>query len=125
MAKEYPRSRRVAEQLTREISGVVRDEVKDPRLGPVTVTGVDVSPDLRYATVFVAFLGEQRGREEKLQVLTHAAGFIRHELGRRVVMKILPRLRFEYDESLDEADRLDRLIDAARATDAAKARHES
>ncbi|HYW93627.1 MAG TPA: 30S ribosome-binding factor RbfA [Gammaproteobacteria bacterium] len=123
MAKEYPRTRRVAEQLVRELSEVIRDEVKDPRLGPVTVTDVEVSRDLRYAKVFVSFLGQREGRMEKLAVLTHAAGFIRHELGERVVMKVIPRLRFEYDESLDEAERLDRLIDAARAEDADKAGH--
>ena len=114
--KEYPRSHRVAEQILRELSEVIRDEVKDPRLGPVTVTQVDLSPDLRHAKVYVSFLTAEDS-DERLAILRGAGGFLRRELGRRLVMKRLPELRFFYDESFDRAERLERLIADAVSRD--------
>lgn len=116
MAKEYPRSRRVAEQILRELSVVIQQELKDPRLGPVTVTDVDVSPDLSHAKVYVSFLTAE-DHDERLEILRGAGGFLRRELGRRVVMKRLPELRFIYDESFDRADRIERLIADAVSRD--------
>ena len=88
--------------------------LKDPRIGFVTVTGVDMSPDLRYAKVYVSTMGDEKARRESLQALNHAAGWIRRELGQRIRMKFLPEIVFRTDTSLDYGERIDRLLDDIR-----------
>lgn len=122
MPKEYSRTMRVAEQLQRELSELIRDAIKDPRLGPVTVTEVTVSRDLAHAKVFVSFLGRQEGRKERLDILNHASGFLHRELGRRLKMRAIPMPRFVYDEMLDKSAHLDQLIHRAVSEDQ---RHQS
>jgi ribosome-binding factor A len=117
MPKEYSRTTRVAEQLQRELSELIRGSIKDPRLGPVTVTEVTVSRDLGHAKVFVSFLGRQEGREERLGILNHASSFLQRELGRRLKMRAIPIPHFVYDELLDKSAQLDRLIHDAVAED--------
>lgn len=117
MPKDYPRTRRVAEQLRRELSELIREELKDPRLGAVTITDVRVSRDLGHAKVFVGFLGSGEGLEEKLAVLNHAGGFLRRELGRRLKLRAVPLPHFAYDDALDRGPAMDRLIDEAVAAD--------
>lgn len=117
MPKDYSRTRRVAEQLRRELSELIREEVKDPRLGAVTITDVRVSRDLGHAKVFVGFLGSDQRVADKLAVLNHAAGFLRRELGRRVKLRVVPLPHFEYDDALDRGPALDRLIDEAIEAD--------
>jgi len=85
--------------------------VKDRRIGMVTVTGVDLSPDLRYARVFVSCMGTDQEKTATLQALNHAAGWIRHELGQRIRMKFLPEVVFQTDASLEYGERIDRLLD--------------
>ena len=85
--------------------------VKDRRIGMVTVTGVDLSPDLRHARVYVSCMGTDQDRAESLQALNHAAGWIRHELGQRIRMKFLPEVAFFTDSSLEYGERIDRLLD--------------
>jgi len=86
-------------------------DVKDRRIGFVTVTGVDLSPDLRHAKVFVSILGSLEERKRSLQALNHASGFIRHGLGQRIRMKHLPDLQFNQDQSLDYGERIDHLLE--------------
>lgn len=117
MPRDYPRHRRVAEQLRRELAELIREHVKDPRLGPVTVTQVDVSRDLGWADIRVAFLAETSDCEQRLAILAGAAGFLRRQLGRRMRIRSVPQLRFHYDQSLDQAQHIDRLIAEARAAD--------
>ena len=117
MPKEFSRTLRVAEQLRQELSELIRDEVKDPRLGPVTVTEVKVARDLSHATVFVSFLGRVTGIEEKLSILQHAARSLHGLLGRRLHLRAIPHLHFQYDEVLDHGQRMDALIAKARAAD--------
>ncbi|WP_297527883.1 30S ribosome-binding factor RbfA [Thiohalobacter sp.] len=124
MPRDYPRTRRVGEQLRRELSELIRDELKDPRLGMVTVSDVEVSRDLAHARVYVTVLGDQVARKESLAALRSAAGFLRRALGQRMKLRTVPELRFLYDESIEEGSRLDALIDAALAEDAAKRRPE-
>lgn len=115
MAREFSRTRRIGEQMQRELAALIQKEIGDPRLGMVTVSGVEVSKDLAYAKVFVTVLG---GRpDEALAVLQRAGGFLRHELGRRMVMRIVPELRFVHDTSTEEGSRLSALIDRAVAQD--------
>ena len=113
MPREFPRTRRVGEQLQRELAVLVRDEIKDPRLGMVSISGADVSRDLAYATVYVSVLGDDTAVTESLAVLNRAAGFLRHRLGQSMRLRSVPQLKFEFDSSLRDGARMDALIDAA------------
>jgi ribosome-binding factor A len=115
MPREYPRSSRIAEQLQRELSELIRRQVKDPRVHLVTITDVDVSPDLSNAKVLISVLGSDSPQPEVTNALNHAAGFLRHTLGRTLKLRSIPELRFQYDDTLDRAARLDALIKRANA----------
>ena len=110
----YSRSIRVADQIQREIALLVVHEVADPRVGNVTVSGVDLSPDLRHAKVLVTPARGTDG-DASVDALNRAAGFLRSRLGRRVHMRRVPRLVFEHDRTLEHALRIDALIDGAVA----------
>ncbi len=113
MPKDFSRTRRVAEQMQRELAELIRREVKDPRVGWVTVAGVEVSKDLSYAKVYVSSLDQPERIDESIAVLQKAAGFLRRELGRRMVVRTIPELRFVYDASSERAQQLSSLIDRA------------
>ena len=105
------RPRRVAEQLQRFLSSRLISELRDPRLGFSTVTGVEVSRDLRSCRVFVTLLEpDPAKREAGLKALNRAAGHFRHEIGRELRLRYAPTLRFEEDTSIERADRIERLI---------------
>ena len=108
----YSRSVRVADQIQREVALLVAHELADPRVGDVTVSGVDLSPDMRHARVLVT-PGRDTDGEASVVALNRAAGFLRSRLGRRVRMRRLPRLVFEHDRTLEHALRIDALIDGA------------
>ena len=113
MAKEYPRRYRVADQIQRELGDLIR-AVKDPRVtGMVTISSVDVSPDLGHAKIFVTVL-ETDTPEDTVVALNRAAGFLRGRLGARLALRGVPRLAFEYDPTLDRVDRVERLLRGAR-----------
>ena len=113
--KTSPRARRVADQIQRELAEILREELKDPRVRLVTVTGVDVSPDLAHAKVyFTSLLGEAE-RREIAAGLARAAGFLRTALGRRLRIHSIPELHFVHDASVEEGVRISRLIDQAVA----------
>lgn len=86
-------------------------DLKDRRVGFVTVTGVDMSPDLRHARIFVSLMGSEDEKKESLAALNHATGWIRHELGQRIRMKFLPDIVFLTDTSQDYGEHIDKLID--------------
>lgn len=123
MPREFPRTARVAEQLRQELSELIREAVKDPRLGPVTVTEVLVARDFSHAKVFVSFLGDTQGIEEKIDILQHAARMLQGQLGRRLRLRMIPQLQFQYDEVLDHGQRMDALIAKARAEDEQRLEH--
>ncbi len=108
------RPQRVALQIQHEISLMISRNLKDRRIGFVTVTGVQMSPDLRHAKVFVSLMGSKSEKEESLAALNHATGWIRHELGQRIRMKFLPEIIFLTDTSQDYGERIDKLIDEIR-----------
>ena len=110
----YSRSIRVADQIQRELALMVAREVADPRVGDVTVSGVDLSPDMRHARVLVT-PGRATDGDASVLALNRAAGFLRSRLGRRVRMRRVPRLVFEHDRTLEHALRIDALIDGAAA----------
>lgn len=114
MAKQTPRTRRVAEQLQRELAETIREAVRDPRVGSVTVSGVDVTRDFAHAKVYMTVLGEDAETSQAAaEILNGAAGFLRRELGRRVRLRTVPALKFIHDPSFDRGARLSSLIDSA------------
>ncbi len=119
MPKEFSRTQRVGEQIQRELASILQLDMKDPRLGMVTVSAVEVSRDMSLATVHVTFLGLDEADEIKqaIRLLADAAGFLRTELSHRMRLRFTPQLRFRYDESLVRGRRLSSLIDQACARD--------
>jgi ribosome-binding factor A len=105
------RPQRLALQIQHEVSVMISRDMKDRRIGFVTVTGVRLSPDLRHAKIFVSIMGSKSTKTESLEILTHATGWMRHELGQRIRMKFLPDIVFQEDTSQDYGERIDRLID--------------
>lgn len=95
----HRRSVRVADLLKQEVSDIIRNEIKDPRIGFVTVTSVDLSQDLRHAKIYISVLGSEDERSKSLQGLESAKGFIRSQLGRRIRIRHIPELMFRNDES--------------------------
>ncbi|QPC46387.1 30S ribosome-binding factor RbfA [Mangrovibacillus cuniculi] len=105
------RSNRVGEQMKKELSEIISRKIKDPRVGFVTVTDVKVTGDLQQAKVYITVLGTDYNREETLKGLAKAKGFIRTELGTRIRLRKTPELLFEFDESIEYGNRIERLID--------------
>lgn len=117
MPKEYSRSQRMAEQIRRELSELVRDEIKDPRVKWVSFTAVKVSKDLSNAVVYFTEM-ESDQKDQTQQALNSAAGFLRKQLSHRIRSRIVPSLKFFYDSSLERGSSMEALIAKARATDA-------
>ncbi len=113
MPRDFPRTRRVGEQLQRELAALIRDEISDPRLGMVSVSAVEVSRDLSHAKVFISTLGSARDGDASVQVLQGAAGYLRRLLGQRMALRSVPQLHFKRDQSIEQGARLSSLIDAA------------
>ena len=107
------RTERLAEEIREDVARIV-GQLKDPRIGFVTVTRVDLTPDLRTAHVHVGILGGGPDREKTLVGLRQAAGFVRRELGRRLHVRHTPEIAFHYDEGLDATERVARILDEVR-----------
>ena len=107
MPKDYSRTRRVAEQVQREMAQLVQQEIKDPRLGLVTISAVKLSKDMSHANIFFTVLDDNHPIEEG------AAGFLRHELAKRMQLRIVPHIHFKYDESISYGNELSALINKA------------
>ncbi|MBE8168887.1 MAG: 30S ribosome-binding factor RbfA [Shewanella sp.] len=121
MAKEFSRTRRIAQQLQQELAMVIQREMKDPRVGMVTVNDVEVSRDLSFARVFVTFFDEDESQvESKLEALTGASGYIRTLIAGRMKLRIMPQLKFVYDSSLVEGMRMSNLVTKIVIEDEAK-----
>lgn len=119
--KEFSRTDRIADQIQRELAVMIQREVKDPRLDAmITVSGVKVSKDLGYADVYVTVLGKEDRPEliqENLAILKQAAGFLRGRIGQSIKLRVVPQLRFHYDESVQRGQELSSLIEKAVAED--------
>ncbi len=107
------RRARIADQIQRELAELIRLELRDPRVGLVTLTGVELSRDQSHAKVFFTVLGPDSQGREALEGLSHAAGFLRSSLAHRLSTRTVPELHFAYDESIERGVRLSRLIDEA------------
>ena len=129
MMENNSRAQRVADQIQRDIAALIQFEVNDPRIGMVSVTGVEVSPDLTHAKVFVTALGFDNAVDnaagkrsaaagrDSTAALNGAAGYLRSLLARRLQLRVAPKLRFHYDASVERGRALDELIDSALAAD--------
>lgn len=118
MAREFSRTSRIGEALMRELAQMIQHEVSDPRVGMVTVSHVDVTPDLKYAKVFVTRLNgvdSEADANECIEGLSRAAGFLRRGLANRVELRNIPELRFQYDTTLENGFHMDELIAKANA----------
>jgi ribosome-binding factor A len=110
----FKRADRVSEAIKREMSLMVQQDVKDPRVHFVTVTDVQTTDDLRYAKIYVSILGDKETRKESLTGLVHAKGFLRSELGRRLGLRYTPDIQFFLDESLDHSIQIRTLLNTIK-----------
>ncbi len=117
--KEFSRVDRLSQQMKKEMAVILQREIKDPRLhSMITVSDVEVSRDLSHAKVFVTFLGLADDKvEDNLKILNDASGFVRSLIGKRIQARIVPHIRFVFDESLNEGIRMANLVSNARAED--------
>lgn len=105
------RQERVQHLLKTEISEILRRELKDPRLGFITIIDSEITPDLAHAKVFVSIMGSEEEREANMAILNRAARFIRQEFGKRVKMKVLPEIEFKLDTSVERGVRMLELLE--------------
>ena len=115
MPKDFSRSLRIADQIQRELADLIRNELKDPRIGMLTLTGVEVSLDYAHAKVFYTTLRSESDNFLISNGLEHAAGFLRSQLSHRLKLRVVPQLHFVYDQSIERGVRLSQLIDEAVA----------
>lgn len=107
---EYKRSDRVGDLLLELVSQLLTKEVSDPRIGPVTLTGAEVSKDLRHARIYFSLLVEEKGRAEVLSGLKSATGFIRAKVAKELKLRFVPTLEFVYDDTQERARRIEELL---------------
>ncbi len=111
------RTERVQEFLRQEISDILMRDIKDPRLGFVTVTGVEVTKDLRHAKVFVSIMGDEAAKEQSLMILQRASGHIRSEVAHRSTMKTTPQLSFRTDTAVEQGSRIFEILQQVKRKD--------
>ena len=119
MAREFTRSQRVSDYLQRELASLIQREIRDPRVGMVSVTGVDVSRDIGHAKIHYTVLGADSSEDAKVstEVLNRASGFLRSQLSRESKMRSVPQLRFYFDSSVGQGRHMEDLIDRAAKAD--------
>jgi ribosome-binding factor A len=115
MPKDFPRHRRIADQIRRELADLFLRDMNDPRIKMVSIFGVEVSRDLAHAKVYVSSMKEDDDMAEIISVLNNAVGHLRHELGRRLRTRTVPDLKFYHDDSLEKGMRVSRLLRDAAA----------
>ena len=116
MAKNPSRLGRIGDQIQKDLAELIRTEVKDPRIGMITITGVEVSSDYHHAKVFFTTLGGSEAVAKAADGLHHASGFLRFQLAKGLKLRLVPELHFVYDESVERGIRLSILIDDAIAS---------
>ena len=116
MAKNPSRLGRIGDQIQKDLAELIRTEVKDPRIGMITITGVEVSSDYHHAKVFFTTLGGSEAVAKAADGLHHASGFLRSQLAKGLKLRLVPELHFIYDESVERGIRLSNLIDDAIAS---------
>ena len=116
MKKHSQRAQRVGDQIQRELAELLRLQVKDPRIGMVTVTAVEVSPDLSHAKVFFTHLAGKEHASEAVEALQRTGGFLRTELSRHLKLYSVPQLHFVYDDSIAGQDRIEQILNDIHAS---------
>jgi ribosome-binding factor A len=116
----FKRADRVSEAIKREVSVMLVQEVKDPGIHFTTVTAVETADNLRHAKIFVSILGDEKTRQESLDGLERAKGFLRSELGRRLQLRYAPEIQFQLDKSLDHAMKIKGLLNQIKSTEEKK-----
>lgn len=119
MPKDFSRTLRVADQIQRELADMLRNEIRDPRIGRITITAVEVARDYSHAKIFYTALVDQEGHAVIEKGLENAKGFLRSNLAHRMKLRVIPQLHFVYDESIERGMHLSKLIDTAIAQDQA------
>ncbi|MDX8046982.1 30S ribosome-binding factor RbfA [Gracilibacillus sp. S3-1-1] len=104
------RSNRVAEQMKKELGDIISRKIKDPRVGFVTITDVEVTGDLQQAKIFISVLGDENKRQDTLIGLSKAKGFIRSEIGKRIRLRKTPELLFDFDDTIEQGNRIEHLL---------------
>lgn len=119
MAKEYARTQRVADYLQRELATLIQHEIRDPRVGMVSITGVDVSRDLGHARIYCTVMGSDSSEDahDSIEALNKAAGYLRSMLSRDSTMRSVPQLRFYFDASVGRGRDMEKLIKSATDSD--------
>ncbi len=110
MSMNKTRTNRIGEEIKKELSILLQREMKDPRIGFVTVTGVEVTSDLQLAKVYVSVFGSAEQKEDSLKGLQKAKGFLRTEIGRRIKLRHVPDLVFKMDTSIDYGNKIDSIL---------------
>ncbi len=113
MPKDFSRALRIADQIQRELADLLRHEVKDPRVGSITITAVDVTRDYGHAKIYYTTLGSDGENSLVEEGLARASGFLRSQLSHRMKLRIVPQLHFAYDRSIEQGAKLSSLIDEA------------
>lgn len=111
------RARKVSEEIKKEVSNILRDDVKDPRVGFITITGVDTTNDLSSAKIYFSVLGEKQEIDDTTKALDSAHGFIRREIGHRIQLRHVPEIQFIYDNSIEHASHIDELLEKIKKDD--------
>ncbi|MFC4404535.1 30S ribosome-binding factor RbfA [Gracilibacillus xinjiangensis] len=111
------RASRVAEQMKKELGDIISRKIKDPRVGFVTITDVEVTGDLQQAKVFISVLGDEKKRQDTLIGLAKAKGFIRSEIGKRIRLRKTPELSFDFDDAMERGNRIEDLLRQINDTD--------
>ncbi|BAC13556.1 30S ribosome-binding factor RbfA [Oceanobacillus iheyensis] len=104
------RAHRIAEQMKKELGEILSRKIKDPRVGFVTVTDVEVTGDLQQAKVYISVLGDEKKKQDTLLGLSKAKGFIRSEIGNRIRLRKTPEITFEFDEALEQGNRIETIL---------------
>jgi ribosome-binding factor A len=107
---QYQRKERVGDLIKREIAHIIQSELKDPGIGFVTITGVEVSADLKQAKTFYTVLGNEDSKKRSASALRRASGFIQNEIGRRLRLKYIPEISFKFDKSVEYGAHIEELI---------------
>ena len=118
MARDFPRSKRVGQQVQKELMELIRKEVKDPRIGLISLTDVEMSKDLGFADIYVSAFGDGDEAATASDILNEASGYLRHLLGKEMRLRVIPQLRFHADNSIADGMRMSKVIDDAVQSDA-------
>jgi len=110
MKKKYHRADRVSEEILKEVSNIIRNDMKDPRLGFVSVTRVELSRDLRSANVYVSVMGSREEKEKSMAALRSGSGFIRGLIGRRLGLRVVPDVNVRLDDSIERGARISEIL---------------